>query len=264
MLGRRKGPDGVMRGKLNRSSVVLTCALAGIMMSGCGGTKGDSQVGEGLGSHVSPGEVVATVGHSSVTESMLDHWLVVEAAAQYESVPKGPLPAGVIPDPPKFRACIAYLRHAARREGSSKTHTNVELTAECETDYHRLRARTLEMLIAFRWVEAEAAHVGVSITNATIIVEAKRLRRELFRSASEYEVYLRRTGQTLADQYQRLRVDLLSTGLQKRFLSEGTAVLARYFHEFPRKWAAQTSCRSTDVNPSCKEYKGSVAPQAEI
>jgi hypothetical protein len=244
--------------------LVVTCAVVGLGLSGCGGgAKGETQAGSAGGEVVS-GAVVASVGGSVVTESMLDHWVALQAAAQYEVTPKASLPAGVVPDPPEFRACIAYLRGVAQHERAPKLHSNAALLTQCQIGYRSLRTHALEILITFKWFEAEASRLGIKLTGAKLAAEFTRVRKEQFHSIGEYQAYLRRSDQTLSDEYQRLRVDLLSTALQAHFKTEGIPAVARYYHEFPRIWAAKTTCRTADLNPNCKEYKGSVAPEARI
>lgn len=248
--------------------LAMACAVIGLSQAGCGGGAAANTHGTGGASTSAngavTGEVVASVDGKAITESTLDHWIALQAAAQYEVTPKAPLPAGVVPDPPAFRGCIAYLRSVAQHETAAKARTNAELLSECQAGYRRLRTHALEILITFKWFEAEASRLGVKVPNATVEKAFKRVFKEQFHSPGEYQVYLRRSEQTLADEYQRLRIDLLSSALQQHFFAEGTSAVARYYHEFPRVWAAKTSCRSSDVNPNCREYTGSGAPQARI
>jgi hypothetical protein len=244
-------------------SAIICCGTAGLALTGCGGSRSTTQ--EALaGGQPGAGAIVASVDGSVIKESTLNHWTAVQAAAQYETSPKAPLPAGVIPDPPEFRACISYLRRVAQREGSTKLQTNADTLVECEKSYRRTRAHALEILISFKWLEEEASRVGLKVTDAKLVAELARVRKAEFPSVSQYQLYLQRAHLTLADEYQRLRINLLSTGLQRHFQGEGLVALARFAHEFPRTWAARTSCRSADVNPNCKEYKGSIPPESRI
>jgi hypothetical protein len=209
--------------------------------------------------------VVASVDGSLITEATLDHWVAVQAATDYEPVPKGPIPAGAVPDPPGFRACVAYLRRGgATHEAPAVPRTNEELVTECETNYKTLRNHVLGILISFKWWEAEAKALGIRADEQKVATEFTRFRKEQYGSVVKYQNYLRRTKQTLADSYLRMRIDLLTLGLSKHFLSQGKAAFVRYMQQFPKEWAAKTVCQPQDLVPNCKKYKGSTAPEARI
>jgi hypothetical protein len=209
--------------------------------------------------------VVASVDGSSITEATLDHWVAIQASTDYEAVPKGPVPAGVVPDPPAFRACIAYLRSGgSTHEQPSRPRTNAELRAECEANYRTLRAHVLEILISFRWWEAEVKALGIHLSQEKVAAESARFRGEEYHTIANYQRYLRRTGQTLADQYLRMRMDLYTNALREHFTAKGTAAAEHYLRGFSKEWASKTICRPSDVGPNCKEYKGSSEPEARL
>jgi hypothetical protein len=248
--------------------VGLGCGGAG-GSRGTGGTPRTSQtVGTGKGAESSgdeetlPADVVASFEGGDITEAQLDHWMATEARTSYEDIPKGPVPSGVVPDPPEFRACIAYLRSGVPGQTSTRRRTNAELLAECRARYRALRERVLTILISFKWLEGEAKALGMNVSQNMIVQEFARFRRGVFGSTTKYQVFLRRSGQTLADEYQRMRMDIDTRGLTKHFIGKGAAAVRQYTQEFPKEWAKVTTCRSTDVIPNCKEYKGSIAPEA--
>ena len=258
------------------SGVIRAAMLAAICVvgCGCGGAEGPSngaaqrargaQATAAADGRLSAG-TVASIAGSPITEATLDHWVAVQAATDYETVPNGPIPAGVVPDPPGFRACIAYLRSGGGSgEQRRAPRTNVELMAECEAHYRTLRAHVFGILISFKWWEGEVKMLGISISQEKVATEFARFRGEEYHSLSNYQRYLRRTGQTLADQYLRMRMDLATNALREHFMSEGVDGYARYAKEFAREWASKTSCRASDVVPNCKEYRGGAAPEAML
>ena len=244
----------------NGGSSTVTGKRHGTVQS-VGGTTQVSGVGhDGLATGA-----VASVAGSKITEAVLDHWVAVQASTNYELIPKGPIPTGVVPDPPAFRACVAYLRSGGQgATESSRPRTNAELFRECETHYHWLRNHVLGILISFKWWEAKANELGIHISEAKIVKEFARSREEMYHSIAKYEVYLRRTGQTLADEYQRVRADLLTVALREHFLAAGKAAFIAYLQSFSKEWAAKTSCEPSDLVPNCREYRGSIEPEARI
>jgi hypothetical protein len=277
----REGEPRTRLGIMTRRHFIPCSWLAAICcvgLYGCGGSgAGAGQASGGAGqagiattrtaasAGVLPTGAVASVQGNSVTEAALDHWVAVQAATNYEAVPKGPVPAGVVPDPPGFRACIAYLRSGGQNhEGVLHARSNAQLLAECEVNYRRLRAHVLGILISFKWWEAEAKALGISFDQEKVAKAFARFRDEEYHSIPNYERYLRTTGQTLADEYLRMRMDLYTVALGEHFQAEGTPAMMHYLRDFSKEWAAKTSCQPADVVPNCKEYKGSSAPEARI
>jgi hypothetical protein len=39
---------------------------------------------------------------------------------------------------------------------------------------------------------------------------------------------------------------------------------SKFYHEFPKRWAAQTNCSPEYIIPECKQYKGTQEPEAAI
>lgn len=229
-------------------------ATAGGTLSGRSGAQGAEQSG-----------VIASVEANPITEATLDHWIAVQASTDYEPVPKGAIPAGVVPDPPAFRACIAFLRSGGpTHEKPSRSRTNGELRAECEANYRQLRTHVLRILISFKWMEAEAKKLALPVSPKRVAAEFARFRGEEYHSIGRYQQYLRRTGQTLADSYLRMQMDISATELRQHFLSEGKPAFVRFLRDFSKEWASRTTCQPSDVVPNCKEYHGSIAPEARI
>jgi hypothetical protein len=212
-----------------------------------------------------PAADVASVDGQPISEAMLDHWVAIQASTEYEVMPKGPIPAGVIPDPPAFRACIAFLRAGGpTHEKPTRARTNAQFLRECEESYHALRRHVLPILISFKWWEAKGKELGIDISQQKIATEFARYREEEYHSLAGYEQYIRRTGQTLTDEYLRMRMDLYQGAFRAYFTAKGTAAYLKYLRELPKEMALRTSCQPSDVNPNCEEYEGSSPPEARI
>lgn len=268
-----------MRMKSGRCKVAALFVVVGSLCAyGCGGGSGSghssggrptAQKGSAIQATSTEGAlragVVASIEGDEISEATLNHWVAVQAVTDYEAIPKRAVPSGVIPDPPLFRACIAYQRAGGpSRKPSSKVRTNEELLAACESSYQTLRDHVLSVLISFKWWEAEVKAAGVSVSEQEVRALFARFRKEQYGSPLKYQRYLRLTGQSLADEYLRMRMDLNTLALLNHFQSEGTPQLAHYAQDFAKEWAAKTSCQPSDVVPNCREYKGRVEPEARI
>jgi hypothetical protein len=90
----------------------------------------------------------------------------------------------------------------------------------------------MKFLITAEWVFGEARDRGIKLTPRQLDAEFERERHAAFRSETEFQQYLRSTGQTRADSKYRIRIRILEARLR------GNVSLA----DFWMKWRAQTRC----------------------
>jgi hypothetical protein len=253
-------------------------AIAILGLTACGGAGGS-------------GPVVARVaGVGAITKSALDHWTRVEAVVTHELVPVRPVPPGVVPDPPRYSACIAYLRSTPQQASASPAATAQQapastarvpssvLASRCRTRERELRAVTLNKLIAWDWTIGRAAASGTRVTDA----EARRRLAEVIATHSVYGAnfshYLHATGQTMADMVFRSRVQLLEVKASSEAMSaltrlprsltaqERQAALRRLLARLSAtpQWVARTSCRAGYVVSACRQYAGREQPPGAV
>lgn len=232
----------------------IVAAVVGVC--GCGGA-GASDV------------VVARVRGNVITKAMFDHWMGITAVRDYEPYPRGPVPRGVVPDPPSYRACIGHLRASLGKPGEPpRSATATALRQRCAQQYAMLRAQVLQSLITTEWVIGEGEELGLDPSGAEIERKSRQIRHSEFASEAAFRAYLKYTGETLADQLFRGKVKAVSAKIERRLEGEGRTLKARqqafaaFSRRFPRRWAARTSCRSGYVVPDCREYRGPSAPEA--
>jgi hypothetical protein len=187
----------------------------------------------------------------------------VLAVRDYELIPSGPIPSGVVPDPPLYTACIA------RAQATSPAIKAPSAKRECQAKYDALREQVLGFLITGESLisEGEARHVSTS--------RGKLLRRfakvkatEFDNSTAKLRTYFKLTGETMADQLFRARIKVSSETIEHGIMAaKGVSLtrreheLARFGEDVPVKWAAKTTCRSGYVVPNCKEYRGKLRPR---
>jgi foldase protein PrsA len=154
-------------------AVVLAIAAAAI--AGCGG--GSDQ------------PVAIEVGSSAIAKPTVAHWMAVMA------------PEHVVPDPPRYSACIA--RQAALSPQSIAS----VVKQECAQQYQALRERALGFLISSRWLLDEAADRGVAIP-------AAQVRQRLQAQSGE-----RPAGESAADAKLAAEAELAPTLIRERLTS---------------------------------------------
>jgi hypothetical protein len=207
------------------------------------------------------GSAIALVGKHSITRATLEHWTDVEAVLAYNTDPKSPVPSGVVPDPPAYVKCIAYLQKAGTEsEQASLTHSR--LKHRCQERHGMLQRHVLDILLFYYWLLDEGVEQGVRVTDAQV----KKKLDQAFPSEGAYRRYLSLTGETPANERLIIEKDLLDDGLlqlaevkarpRPKTVREHERMLATLATDFTHKWKARTSCSAGYIVPECKQYKG--------
>lgn len=233
----------------------VTAAAVCLAFAGCGG---------GSSANV----VVVRVGSHPISRATFEHWVRLLAVRDYQLKPHAPVPAWVIPDPPDFSACVGHLRSTGGKVHRGTTPASLQPKRRCAQQYARLREQTLGFLITSESLIGEAQARHITITDAEIKKRFESVALPMYGSRGEFQKYLRYSGETVADQLLRARVNLASSAVEQQVLASGGRSLAgrghaivKFDEEFPRRWAARTSCRPGYVVPNCRQYRGSAAPQ---
>jgi foldase protein PrsA len=216
------------------------------------------------GGSASSGTIVEVAGRS-IDKATLDHWVPIEAIISTQVFPKKPLPAGVVPDPPQYDACMAYLRTSTPLGHVHVNLTPTQLKDACREHYEAVRQHMLQILITFQWLSAEAEKRGLSVSDTEAKTTLARFVREQIGSKQDFERYLKYSRQSLEDEMLVGKMDLLSNKLQAAVRKElGNARAAKFLADWPKRWSTQTSCRPGFIVPDCKQYKGTDIPQAAL
>jgi foldase protein PrsA len=243
-------------------SALCAIAVAGVGLAACGG--GGS------------GEIVARVaGVGSISKASLEHWMPVEAVVLYQEHPTRPVPKGVIPDPPNYTACIAYLQSTPQKlvEGGPKP-TAAQLKSKCVQKNQELKELTLNTLIGWYWTIGAGRALGMKASDVEVRQRLEEVNARSFPKKAEFTNYLKLTGQTVQDMLLRSRVQLYEVKIAQqlaaaeKLLPKGLTVqqkksaLAKSIENLPpgKLWPARTTCRKGYVVSACKEYRGSQPP----
>ena len=226
-------------------------------LAGCGGGTSGGTVAE----------VSGAAGVASISKDLLRHWTSVEAVLLYNEQPTAPVPKGLIPDPPLYTACIAYLEMTPAKPGETGPKpTAVQLRGKCAQRYKALQVLTLNTLIGWYWTIDAGTAAGIRTSDQEVRHRLEEVSKRLFPQKGQFATYLKRTGQTIPDMLLRSRVQLFEvkisekgTAMQK---AGGTAAVVRFARGLPpgKQWAAKTTCSKGYVVSACKEYTGSEAP----
>jgi foldase protein PrsA len=243
-------------------SALIAIAVAVVGVTACGGGNSD--------------EVVARVaGVGSINKATLDHWIPVEAVLLYQQEPTSPVPKGVIPDPPDYTACIAYLGSLPQKIGENGPKpTVVQLKGRCVQRSRELKVITLNTLIGWDWTIGAGLALGMKVSDAEVRKRLEEVNKRIFPTKAQFANYLKITRQTVTDMLFRSRVQLFEAkliqeraALEKRLPSglpaqQRQAAIAKFMKSISpgKEWAAKTSCREGYVVSACKEYKGSLPP----
>jgi hypothetical protein len=172
--------------------------------------------------------------------------------------PSSPAPStrSLSPAPEQIVACVgtqsitgatfAHWADIARRSGGKHPPSATEVTNQ-----------VMGFLVSSDWVLGEAADLNIDVSEAKVHHTFNHIRREQFSKQKEFKIFLRKSGQTVADLLFRVRLNLLSTGIQRHVLAGHRGAKSRqralggFVHEFKLKWMAQTYCEPGYVTPDC-------------
>jgi foldase protein PrsA len=179
-----------------------------------------------------PGDAVVSIGGTSITKNAFNHWMAVASASSALSTGEKP----AVPEPPEYTTCIAHLAKTAPKPAKGqKAPTHAQLKSECAQQYKSLLSEVLGFLISSQWVLSEASSLGVKISDSQVHKEFTKIKTAQFPKASEFEKFLHTSGQTVSDLLLRVKLNLLSSKIQKKIVSGKSKVseaeVAKYYSE---------------------------------
>jgi len=251
-----------MRLNIRSLSILGATTLAICGLTACGGGGGDSD------------RVVARItGGGTITKADVEHWMPVEAVVLYQEYPTKPVPEGVVPDPPTYTACVAYLQTSQQKlvESGPKPSTT-QLKNKCAAKNKELKELTLNTLIVWNWTIDAGLALGMKASDAEVKARFNEGKQRYFPKGEEFANYLMWTGQTVSDIVFRSRVQVFEAKLLKDLeaIQKNTGLtaqqkreaLAKFMQALPpgKQWAAKTTCVKGYVVSACKQYNGPLEP----
>ncbi len=183
-----------------------------------------------------PGDAVVSVNGNSITKDTFNHWMTVAASSSASST--GSKPA--VPEPPHYTACIAAAKAASKPEKGKSAPTEAQLKSQCEQEYKSLQQEVLGFLISSNWVLGEASSLGIKVSDAEVKKQFEKIKSQQFPKASEFEKFLKSSGQTVSDLLLRVKLNLLSSKIQQKIVKEKSKVthaqIEKYYKENPKRF----------------------------
>ena len=180
-----------------------------------------------------PGNAVVQVGSTPITKVTFEHWLSV-AASSSAGTTTAAKPA--VPVPPSYTACIAHEKSVAPKPAKGQAvPTEATLKTQCETQYKSLQTEVLGFLISSEWVIGEGSHLGVNVSDKEVKKEFEKIKDQQFPKPAEFEKFLATSGQTVSDLLLRVKLNMLSSKIQKKIAkgkgAPSKAEIAKYYKE---------------------------------
>jgi hypothetical protein len=213
-----------------------------------------------LASCGSSSNAIVRVGQSTITKAALNHWMSVMVAGDFRAeLGKSP-PAGLVSDPPNYRACTAAARSLAAHAQTPRV-----LVALCHQLYQAVKVQALTFLIDASWHIEDAREHGEAAGIKEMEQRLRRLKANELPKPGQFQDYLGQVDRTKADELYLFRRNILAERLLARLQREAgkgsssRAALGRLIEEWLARWTAKTNCESGYVAPQCRQYKGGQA-----
>lgn len=187
---------------------------------GSGGSGGSPDVGSVAGPGYEPNAVVARVGGHVVSEAAFAHALA--------GLEKFEVLGAAAPVPPDFTGCVQHLEKTSQKGSKPDT---AALRTQCEQQYQGLLKQALDPLIYRQWVIGGAAELGLSVSEAELQAQLRRVDAGV--SHAQILANLATRDETLAEYELETKVKLLAEKIRHVFLA-GTehvsqAQIAHYY-----------------------------------
>jgi foldase protein PrsA len=187
-----------------------------------------------------PGDALVSVDGKPITKDTFKHWMKVAGAATATSA-EGAAAKPVIPEPPKYTACIAHLAATAPKPAKGQpAPTQAQLKSQCETQYKALLQEVLGFLVSASWVEGEAAALGVKASDKEVKKRFNQIKEQQFPKPGDFEKFIANSGQTVSDLLLRVKGNLLAQKIQQKIVKAKSNVsqaqVAKYYNEHKQRF----------------------------
>jgi foldase protein PrsA len=169
-----------------------------------------------------PGDSVAQVGSTPITQTTFKHWLGIAAHSQQQQGSTTPI---TVPDPPDYKNCVAQLRKTtpAPAKGQSAP-TDAQLKTQCLQEYTGLRDQVMQFLISAQWITGEAADQHVKVSDSQVQKSFTQTKAQSFPKESDFTKFLQTSGMSMNDILFRVRLNLMSTQLRNKVVGKAGTV----------------------------------------
>jgi foldase protein PrsA len=191
----------------------------------------------GCGSSGVPSGSVAVMAGSPISTRAFNHWMFVAAQGQAAQNPGQPV---IVPeDPPNFTKCVSQVKAElpSLRKTADKT-----LKADCTQLFRSLSSQVMDFLIKAYWYQADAHKLGIKLTDAQVNAALAKAKKSQFQNSSQFETFLKQSGETSQDILFRVRVNQIFTKLTSR---HGTTVTPAMIDSYYNSHKSQFGSKAT-------------------
>jgi foldase protein PrsA len=188
-----------------------------VLLAACGSSSSTGGV---------PSDSVASVAGNAISTQAFNHWMYVAAKSQAAQSPGQPV---IVPtDPPQFTKCIATVRQAVP---SLAKQTDKTLRGDCQQLFTSLSGQVMDFLIKAYWYQADAARLGLKVTDQQVQQAYDKAKKQAYPTASAFNQFLGQTGFTTNDLLFRFRVSQLYQKLAAKHTTKITpATIQAYYN----------------------------------
>lgn len=117
--------------------------------------------------------------------------------------------------------------------------------------------QVMGFLISADWIIGEARDLDMHVSPTQVRRTFNRTRKAQFPKQSEFQAFLAKSKETVADILLRVELDLLSQRLQRRVVAgehgahKKQVALKHFVSDFRTKWTAQTYCAAQYASRDC-------------
>jgi uncharacterized delta-60 repeat protein len=170
-----------------------------------------------------------------------------------------PVPSSSPPAPEQLLACVSsesitgsvYLHWAKIAQLAFASAHRPAVTS------HAIIEEAMGFLISSDWVLGEAHDRHISVSEHDVRRTFDRIRHEQFPRSAEFRKFLRDSRQTISDLLLRVRLNLLTTAIQRGVIAHRHGskrrekALLQFVATFRSKWRAQTYCAAAYAVEDC-------------
>jgi foldase protein PrsA len=164
--------------------------------------------------------------------------MYVAAKSQAAQNPGQPV---IVPnDPPNFKSCIQQVR--AQFPSFAKGKTDAQIRSACKQLFTSLSSQVLDLLIKAYWYQAEAAKMGIKVSDAEVEKAFTTAKNAQFPTAAAFNTFLKQTGNTVPDLLFRFRINEI---VQKLIAKHPTTVTPAQIQAYYNSHQSQFGTQAT-------------------
>jgi hypothetical protein len=204
-----------------------------------------------------PSNAVAKVGPHIITKATVEHWMTVLIITDGNDIPKTNDPRRTVPIPPNYTLCVSNAKAVLANSTGPSTGA---LQEKCAQLRQALQEQALEILVSASQLASESAEHHITTNNNEASRRLNRLVHEEFPSRDAFRRYLHLTKQTLTDQLERIKAQILAGKLTSTLTGGSnhtpTAAQQLSLAQSSKKWIAATICRRAYAISLCNQSDG--------